>query len=212
MSDDVLEFGRRRRHPRWRSPKWVLRVGAGVLLAAVLGILIYRLIHAKEQPVEYAGSYRVTYLPGSSPRIAALFEQIGAEEAPVPGWRYQIVTLEWTPTGTARLGTDCQWSAFVLHSDEWSWTGHAPSDWSGGGSAAAEEALTRFLDVEAPSDGAGHGTMFSLPANLGIPLTVVYSAQPPRIHPQLRVALVATCGEEPVAGKWLTSATAGPSP
>jgi hypothetical protein len=86
-----------------------------------------------------------------------------------------------------------------------------PSDWSDRGSTAAAEALTRFLDVQAPTEGAGGGTMFSLPASLHIPLTVVYSVQPPRVHPQLRVALVVTCGEKPIAAKWLTQ-TASPRP
>jgi hypothetical protein len=211
VPNDVLVFGRDATRRRWRVPWRPLRLATGVLLILVLAILIYLRDRRAGDPVEYAGSYRVTYLPGSSPRIATLFEQVGAETAPVPGRRYHVVTIDWTPTGTARVGAGCRWSAFVLHSDEWNWTGHAPSDWSDRGSAAAAEALTSFLDVQAPSEDAGGGTMFSLPASLDIPLTVVYSVQPPRVHPQLRVALVVTCGEEPIAAKWLTR-TASPAP
>ena len=181
---------------------------AAVLLVLVLAVSMYQLGRPdpQRQRVEYSGSYQVTYLGGSNPRLAALCEQMGTGAEPVPHWRYEVITLQWAPTGTARLGADCEWSAFVLHAGEWSWSGHMPADWSGGGSAAAEATMTRYLGVQVPTEGLSTGSAYSIPAGLATPLTVVYSVQPPRTHPQLRVALVATCGEEPMGGRWLSPA------
>jgi hypothetical protein len=170
-------------------------VGAAILLS-VGAIIADRRIESL--PPIFSGSFSLRNYVGADPELLDIWTRQDQDRSsqPVPEFNYAVVHISWSES--RRLARNCAWSAFVFRPLEWS-----QAVGLSGSSSAAERAAEQYLGVAPPPSGLPDGTVFGRPSDGVDSLDAIYMVTEPSPNADVRVGLVASCGETPEGGKWL---------